>query len=182
MKYIKKIERVVEGWLKKAPHLPKSGKQWLAENVWWIALVGAIVYAISIMVGLSTLAFLGSINSVSSFYYVPGFTTWTAITTVFNLVFAISIGVLLALSVNPLREMTKKGWTLLFIVLLINIINIVVSAVLSFAQAVSVSGVFGIGGLMVSLLFGAIFAGVVAYFLFQIRPLFAHTTTAAKKK
>ena len=179
MKYIKKLEALVEGWLKKAPHLPKNVQKWLAENVWWIALIGAIAYGISILVGLSTLAFLGSVSN--TLYYVPGFATWTAITTVLNLVFAVLIGLLLAMSVNPLKAMTKKGWTLLFTVLLVNIVNVVISLVISFAKSLTLSGLLGIGGLIFGLIFSAIFVAIAAYFLFEIRSKFAHTTKAAKK-
>lgn len=181
-KYLKQLEGMIEGWLKKVPHLPKGGQKWLAENVWWIALIGAIAYGISVLVSLSTLAYLSS--TAYALYLVPGFGAWSTILTVVNLIFYVVLALLLALSIKPLKDMTKKGWTLLFMVLLVDIVALVIGSLLSFIQGISFSGtgVFAFTGLIFSLIFGGIFAAAVAYFLFEIRSHFAHVSKGAAKK
>lgn len=183
MKYIKQLEGIAEGWLKKVPHLPKGGQKWLAENIWWIALIGAIVYGISVLITFSTIYYL-QYAIVNTSYLVPGFATWTLIAAIEAIVFNIAAGLLLALSVNPLKAMTKKGWTLLFMVFLVNLVALVVGAVLGLIQGITFSGtgVFAFTGFIFSLIFGAIFAAIAAYFLFEIRSYFAHVTKGATKQ
>lgn len=180
MKYVRKLEAMAEDWLKKVPHLPKNGQKWLAENVWWIALIGAIAYGISIIVGLSTLAVLVAPPAYYAYYVAgPVFSGWAIVTTTIGLLFNLLAGLLLAISVSPLKEMTKKGWTVLFMLLLVNAVALVVTTLLNL---IGNFGILAFVGVLFSLVFGAIFLSIAAYFLFEIRSYFAHTTKGAKKK
>jgi len=174
MEYVKKLEKTVLGWLKNVPHLPASARKWLGDNVWWIVLVGVIFSAIAVLVAISGLfALIAALSAVSSVYYVTGFYTgFDLLRAVVSLVFLATIGIVLALSINPLKAKQKKGWVLLFLSLLINALSVVVTALLSFS-------VFGfIGGI----LFGAIGILIGAYFISEIHGEFEHKLKAKIKK
>jgi len=167
-----KVEQMIEKWLKAIPHLPKSGQRWLAENVWWMALVCAILSGISVLVLLNTLRELTSPVSFYGYVLTSTFTGWEIFTTIVSAVFVIITGLLLAVAVKPLRAIEKKGWTLLFMVSLVQAINVVVGAVLSLS----------VFGFITQVIFGAIGFAIGIYFLFEIRDHFAHVVTVAKVK
>lgn len=181
--YLKKLESLIEGWLAKVPHLPKNAQDWLAKNVWWVALIGAIAYGITVLVALGAISYLGA-PAPNYTYFVPGYAAWSVTFALIQVLFSVVVGGLLAFAVQPLRAQTKKGWTLLFFVLLVGIVELVVNSLLGFVRAVTFggAGIFALSDLLFTLLFGAIFAAVAAYFLFQIRSHFAHVTKGAKKK
>ena len=174
MELINKIEKTVLGWTKNVPHLPLVGQKWLADNVWWIALVGAIISGIAALFALSGLfALLAMLGGPSSVYYVYGnYSEIAVLTSVTSLVFLIINGILLALAVNPLKAKQKKGWVLLFLVLLVQAISIVINAVISFSVL----------GFIMAILFGAIGLAIGAYFVFEIHGQFAHAPKATIKK
>ncbi|MBX9704984.1 MAG: hypothetical protein K5Q00_01920 [Gammaproteobacteria bacterium] len=177
MEFIKKLETTVAGWVKNLPHLPPAGQKWLAHNVWWIALIGAIASGIAVLVSLFGILLGGA---AASYIYVvdPGFAAWVLLTGIVSLVFTTVRGLLLAMAVSPLQKMQKKGWVLLFISWLVNAVAVVVGAILS----LSVIGFIG------AILFGAIGLAISGYFIFEIHGQFAHsprvtkvTKTSAKK-
>lgn len=167
-----KIEQMIEKWLKAIPHLPKSGQRWLAENVWWIALIGAILSGISVLVLLNTIRELTSPVSFYGYVLTSTFTGWEIFISIVSAVFVIVTGLLLALAVKPLRAIEKKGWTLLFIVSLVEAVNVVLGAVLSLS----------VFGFITQVIFGAIGFAIGIYFLFEIRGHFAHIVVPAKPK
>jgi len=173
--YVSKLEQTVAGWLKTVPHLPVSGQHWLAENIWWITLVSAIISSISVLfavVGLFSI--ISVLSSIAVYSYAIGYTYtgWAVVTAVVALLFLALSTIVLWVAVKPLQLKTKKGWTLLFITLLIETASVVVNSVLSLSPFGIVSG----------LIFGAIGIAIGAYFLFEIRGQFAHQTKAAAKK
>jgi hypothetical protein len=169
MEFINKLETTVAGWVKNLPHLPPAGQKWLGQNVWWIALIGAIASGIAVLVSLFGLL-LGGV--AASYVYVidPGFATWVLISSVVALVFTVLKGLVLAVAVQPLKAMQKKGWVLLFIGWLIQAVAVVVGAILS----LSVIGFIG------SILFGAIGLAITGYFIFEIHGQFAHSPRVTK--
>jgi len=175
MEYIHKLETTVSGWVKNVPHLPVSGQKWLAQNVWWLVLIGAIISAISLLISLTTIAGLVAIiGTTSSFYYASeSILTLAILSSIVALVFIGLEGLLLALAVKPLKEQQKKGWVILFALLLLNVISTVVNAIFTFS----------VGGFIIGIIFGAIWLAIFAYFLFEIRGQFAHVTkTVGVKK
>jgi hypothetical protein len=176
MSYISKLEKMVAGWLKPVPHLPHAAQKWIAENVWWIVLIGAIASGISILVSLGAIfSYSAFIGSQATYYYVvspygPG---WL-LAAIVSLILSAVIVALLATAITPLKAMKSSGWDKLFIVLLVDALSIVLSAILSFNV---VSFIF-------TIIFGAIGLAIGSYFIFEIRSHFgagAKHHHAAKK-
>lgn len=169
MEFITKLETTVAGWVKNLPHLPPAGQKWLAQNVWWIVLIGAIASGIAVLISLFGLLLGGA---AASYVYVidPGFATWVLISGIVTLIFTTIRGLILAVAVTPLKNMQKKGWVLLFISWLVNALAVVVGAILS----LSVIGFIG------AILFGAISLAITGYFIFEIHGQFAHSARITK--
>lgn len=167
MKLISQLERTVRGWLKNVPHLPASARQWIGENAWWIAAVGAVVSglgALGLLLGVfETLSALN--NPYVAYYASSTFVTWVVIKSIVSLVFIAVTSVLLAVAISPLKEKQKKGWVLLFAAWLVSALSVVVSAVLTLNPF----------GLITNLIFGALWVALGGYFIFEIHGQFAHT-------
>jgi hypothetical protein len=175
MELITKLENLVGGWLKNVPHLPPAGQKWLGQNVWWIVLIGAIVSGIALLFAIGALfALIALLGAVTASYYgayaATGVTGLSIAAAIVALAFTIIRVILLAISVKPLKDMQKKGWTLLFIVWLVQVVAVVVGAVLS----------FNVASFLVSLILGAIGLAISAYFLFEIHAQFAHSPRVTK--
>ena len=174
MELINKLEKVLAGWLKSLPRLPRSGQKWLAENVWWLALISAILTGISILFSLgaigtyvsysASLASFGAYNYIAAASYASG---WL-ISTVISLIFSAIIVLLTAIAVNPLKAMKNRGWQLLFIIYLISAVEVVVNAVLTLSVI----------GFLFGIIFGAIGLIIGGYFLLQIKSYFGSTAKA----
>ncbi len=164
MASISKIEDIVGGWLKPVPHLPKGAQKWIAENSWWIVLVGVIISVISLLIGIGAIfTYLAVIASVSSSYYaVSPYGGGWIISSLLSLAISVLVIILLATAISPLKELKRKGWDRLFLVLLVDVVSVVLGAILSF----SVVGFIG------GIIFGAIGVAITAYFVFEIRSYF----------
>jgi hypothetical protein len=165
MELIRSLEKLVAGWLKNVPHLPPAGQKWLAENVWWIALIGAILSGIAALFSIS--AIMIAVSPAALLWAVPGFVAFAVISAIIGLVFNIVRAVLLGMSVTPLRELQKKGWVLLFLNWIVYALYIVVSAILSLLT-------LSFFGFFAGVIFGAIGLAISGYFLFEIHGQFAH--------
>jgi len=166
-KSIEKLEELIVDWLRPLPRLPESFKKWFSVNLWWITLVGAIAAALGLIFMIVSLITMFLIMSGTSTYFGYFYTTsfysgWDVFALIVSLIFMISTVVLAAMAVSPLKLGKKKGWTLLYYVLLLQTAAIVVNAVLTLSV---ISFVFNI-------IFGAICVAVGAYFLFEIRAEF----------
>jgi hypothetical protein len=172
MSAMTKFEDTIGGLLKPIPHLPTAGQKWIAENVWWIILVGVILSGISVLVSIggifTALAFLGAATSYFGYYGVQSYTGWWVLASVISLLFMIAVVVVSAISISPLKAMKEKGWSLLFLTLLISAVEIVVSVLVNFTV---VGFIFGI-------IFGAIGLAISAYFLYEIRSYFKSAVVA----
>lgn len=177
MEALSKLERTILGWLKNLPHLPVSVRQWLAENVWWFAVVGAVIIGIVALMLLT--AFSSNLSDLSSpvrsYYASPAFLEWLIVKEIVAFVFAVLLFIPLAMAVNPLRQKVKKGWVLLFTTWLLGIISIVANSILTLNPFYFVTNI----------IFGAICMVVSGYLLFEIHDQFAHVerskgTKAAK--
>ncbi len=166
MSRLQKLETLIEGWLRPLPHLPEDIRKWLANNIWWMALVAAFGSAIA------TLMVLGGIFAYMSFmgstpYYMGPYAVstygagwiWTAIIGFAFLAFATA---LYSRAVTPLKERRSAGWNMLFILLLIAAAKVLLDAVFTFSFFGFVFGV----------IFGAVGLAISAYFLFEIRSYF----------
>lgn len=172
MEFISKLESTVAGWAKNVPHLPAAGQKWLASNVWWIVLIGAIVSGISLLVALGSLfSLIAILGSYAGTYYVSTTaTTWAVVSGIVGLVFLALYGILMALAISPLKAGQKKGWNLLFTAWLLNAVSVVINAILT----------FNVVGFLIAIIFGAVFLAISGYFLFEIHGQFSAARTAKK--
>lgn len=162
MDYTRKLEKMIEEWLKPLPHLPTTWRNWLAKNVWWITLVGVILSVIGIFGLLAAASF---VSTTTSLY---GAAVYTAVATTHGGLWMLAIWVSLALlvvtvvieamAISPLKVQKKKGWDLLFLAYLVGVASGVIGAILNF-------DVF-------SLISTAIGAVIGAYFVFEIHSHF----------
>lgn len=173
MKQVEKVENLLAGWLKPLPHLPVSFTKWVAANIWWIVFVGVILSVIStlFMIGalFTIISLLGASTSFYGYYIAPAYTIWSVLASVVSIIFMVATVVLSAMAISPLKISRKKGWTLLFLVLLIQAVSAVVGAILSFS----------IVGFITGVIFGAIGVAISAYCLYEIRSYFGSGVKAA---
>jgi hypothetical protein len=159
----------LEQWLdetvnKKQPlQLPLSARAWIADNSWWLAIIGGVLSLWGAwsfwqighyLSGLNQLANEVARLSGSSYSTDLGVMWYVA------LIGLVIEGALLLLAVSPLKAHKKTGWDLLFYV---SLVNLVVGVVY-----ILVPG-YGLGSLIGSL----IGAAISWFFLFQIRSRFA---------
>lgn len=177
MEFVAKLENQISKWLKNVPHLPVNGQKWLADNIWWIVVVGAVVAGIAFLFTLgalfSAIALLGAVGDpIYGYYITSGVTGWAVVSTVVGLVFLAIQAIFMGLAVNPLKEKKHRGWRLLFFVWLISAVALVVDAILTLSP---VSFIF-------SLIFGAIGLAIGAYLIYEIRGHFIGSSAKGSKK
>jgi hypothetical protein len=156
MESLHKLESTVEGWLKPLPHLPADWRKWLAENVWWITLIGVILDG---FVALGIYQAATYVNQLTGFLAAVGVTNpgWT-FSMMVSLGLFVLTAVVMALAVSPLKAMKAKGWDLLFLASLVSIVASVFN--------------YGSGSLVTSLIGAAVGAVISMYFLFEVRSHF----------
>jgi hypothetical protein len=161
MDTVHKFEKQIEQWLKPLPHLPADWRKWLANNVWWIVLVGVIL---SVLGGLALIGAvftaMNAVTTVNTIYNSLGvnvgplYNGWWYASTIASLVFLAITVVIEAMAVTPLKAHDKKGWDLLFLTFLVGVLSTIVNVVLNITTYSVVGSVIG------------------AYFLFEIRSHF----------
>lgn len=163
MELVHKIERSLAEQYKKLPHLPAGGQKWLAENAWWLVLIGVIfsllgLIGIALALGLAAIGLgiagasvAGSSGAAAGFALGGLFMIITIVTSALFLVQT----VLMAMAISPLKKLHKKGWDLIFVVALLNAVTGIVIGILSANP--------------LSLLSQLLWAALGAYFLFEIR-------------
>jgi len=158
METVHKLESTFAKWYEKAPHLPKGGRDWIADNIWWIVLIGVIIGAMGIVGILAALllgtALLGVAGGV--FGIAAGSAITLAILTSFA--FTIAIIILHALAIQPLRAKQKRGWELVFVTMLLDIAMTILNLLF--------------GGHFSNFLQGLIGVAIGGYLLFEIRSHF----------
>jgi len=176
MSSINKLENKVEGWLKPLPHLPLAGQKWLAENVWWIVLVGLILSVIGalILIGalVSILPIILMTSGYAGYYGGSSYNLFWIVGSLVSLVFMFATIILTAMAISPLRQLKKKGWNLLFITLIVSGLSTVVNAIIN----------FNLFSFIPSIIFGAIGLAIGAYFLYEIRSYFKVEAKVVEKK
>lgn len=181
MESVHNLEKSIAEWYKNFAHLPLGLRKWLGENLWWLVLIGVILSVLAILPIIGALALVfglsGAAIGAAGIYGgydgavaggLVGVAMFAALVSVVGL---IVMAVVMALAVSPLKARAKKGWTLLFIVLLVSTAFGVLGSLIS----------FNIGGIIWALLW----AFVEGYFLFEIRGEFGPKPVAkpsAKKE
>lgn len=158
MEALRKLEGVIASWYKGLPHLPENFRQWLADNIWWLVLIGVILSLLVIIPSFGILLFGGAVLTVSygaASTYDGGVFTWL----LFSLLFIVADLVLSALAIAPLKAHKKLGWSLLFLVALLNVVSTVLAFIANFSFSGLISGLIGVA--------------IGGYFLFEIRDHFS---------
>lgn len=158
MELVKKLETMVAGWYAQAPHLSKSGQQWLAKNIWWIALAGAIIGTISLVFALFGVLFAGAVLSTFGGVLGAAVAVPLIIAAIISSAIAIVTVVITYIAVPLLKQGQKRGWTLIFITVLLQVVVLAVNLVLTLN--------------LFDLVWGVLFAAIAAYFLFEVRSYF----------
>lgn len=173
MNFIHQLEKTIAGWVKNVPHLPLESQRWLGRNAWSFAIAGVVLVAILILANI--VGMLGTISLMSAPLYAS--VSINADYLVLSLIragvvigFLAITGLILAAAVRPLRERNKKGWVLLFALLLLVAASVLINAILT------LNAVFFI----VTLLFGGLFIALGGYLLFEIHSQFAHPVKKEK--
>lgn len=158
-----KLETTVAEWLRLVPHLPNSARKWLANNVWWLAIISVVASVSGILIDiLSLMSYLniyGPINGPYATQYIGG----VIIVSMASVVFSLVITFLTVLAVSHLKVLRKKGWNLLFLILIVNAISAIVVAALSVIINQSLLG------FIIGVIVGGLVVAIEAYFLFEIR-------------
>jgi hypothetical protein len=166
MESLKNLETMIASWYKGMPHLPKNGQKWLAENAWWLVLVGVILGTFGILIVLLGTVIAGTLLAGFGGPVGAAIGGLAFILVLISLAFGILDMIISALAISPLKLMQKRGWSLLFLVALINVLSLLVSFLFQLN--------------LFSLIWGLIFAGAGGYFLFEVREYF-HAERTAKK-
>lgn len=174
MDQLKKLEKTVATWYKDVPHLPKSLTDWLADNVWWLVVIGVVLSIIGIVTIVPLLLFAfglsaGVATTLGSTYagYTTGFAgLWLGV--LISVTALVVTTVLELAAITPLKNKAKTGWLLLFAVAVINFVFSVVGDLVTL-------NIF-------SLVLSVLWAAVWAYFLFEIRGHFGVKHSTEKKE
>jgi len=166
MESLHKLENTFGNWLKPIPHLPTTWRKWMADNVWWITLVGVILSVIGVFVLIGTLlkalSFFGAATSFYGYYMTQSYSGWWVASSIVSILFIIVAAVITARAIKPLKAMDNKGWELLFLAFVVGLASSLVSIILNFSAL----------SFLPSLISAAISGAIGAYFLYEIRLYF----------
>jgi uncharacterized membrane protein YhaH (DUF805 family) len=159
MEFVNKVETRVADWYSKVPHLPVGFRQWLGTNIWWIMLVVVILSAI----GVLNILFFGALAAL--IVVGVGGPVGAALAGVASFLAVILIAatltetIIAAIAIKPLKDMQKKGWSLLLLALLVAAGFTVLTFLFSFEFS--------------SLVMSVLWIAVSGYVLFEIRDQFS---------
>lgn len=155
MQYVDSVADTTAKWMKDIPHLPKGFTKWLAENSWWLTIIGVVLSAFGI-IGLLTTMMAGSV--VLAAVGAVGLGGMFFVSTLVTLVgYGVSV-VAEAMAISPLKAMKKRGWDLLFFALLVSVALSIVGSLLT----VNIVGI----------LFSLIAAAIGIYVALELKPYF----------
>lgn len=167
MESIRKLEATVAEWYKNAPHLPKEVQKWIATNAWWIVLVGVVAGVFATLTVLSVTFFAGAILAGVGGAVGAAIGGLAIVAVLIGLFLSVVQLVLAAMAIQPLKALKKKGWDLLFIITLLDVVSLAVLLLLTF-------DIFGT-------IWGLLWVAVGAFFLFEIREYYAQGARSDKK-
>ena len=171
MDSINKLETMAVSWYKTLPHLPREFRNWLATNAWWLALIGVILGGLAVFSLISATFLVGAVLTGAAGIAGAAVGGVVLIAVIFSLALSVVDLVLIAMAISPLKEMKRRGWKLLFLTVLINVLSLAIHFVFTI-------DLFG-------LIWGLLMTAVGAYFLFEIRDEYkedAKTKHAQAKK
>lgn len=176
MDSVKKLEVLIQDWLKPLPHLPGDAQKWLANNVWWLVLVAAFGSAIAALMTMNGIfAYMNFIDNAPSyigFYVVSSYATGWIWNAVIGLLFLVAATALFWKAVTPLKEHRRLGWDLMFLVTLLGTVRAFIDAIFAFSFT----------GFLFGALFGFLGLASGAYLLLEIRSYFVKSAKIAHAK
>jgi hypothetical protein len=155
MQYVESVSTTVAKWMKDVPHLPKGFTKWLAENSWWLTIVGVVISVFGVF-GL-----LAAMTAGSALLVVVGAPALGGMFFISSLVSLVGIGISVVaevMAITPLKAMKKRGWDLMFFVLLVSVAMGILGSLLT----------ANVGGI----LFGIIGAAIGAYVILELKHYF----------
>lgn len=168
MDSLRKLEETVGVWYKNMPHLPKNGQRWLAENAWWIVLIGVILGVLGIFSLLSFVLAAGFVLAGVAGIAGAALGGFAIIATLVSIALGAADVVIAGIAISPLKSMQRKGWSLLFLTVVIN----VAALVLNFLFTINFFG----------LVWGLLVTAVGVYFLYEVRDYFVTAKAKPAKK
>jgi hypothetical protein len=155
MQYVDAVANTTAKWMKDVPHLPKGLTKWLAENSWWLAIIGVVLSAFGAL-GLLTTIMAGSAVLVA-----VGAVAYSGVFLVGALISLAGIAatvIIEAMAISPLKGMKRRGWDLMFLSLLVAVAFNIVGSLL----AMNIAGI----------LFALIGAAIGVYVALELKPYF----------
>jgi len=164
MELVRKIENKMSDWFKGLPPLPEGGREGLAKAFPWIALVIGILQLIAAWGLWNLTRTVDALNTYVNTYYqaATGTTASIGLSSTDKMVIYIGLivlvidAVILLLAFSPLSKRIRRGWDLLFLSALINLVYAVVS-------------IFINGRGFVSFIFSLLGSALGFYLLFQVK-------------
>lgn len=165
-KYIESIDKKLEKALRPLPSLPRKVVAVLSDYLWVLTAIGAVLMVLGILSSFyaisAYLSFMGNMSAYAGIYMQPVYSPLWLVSSILSIGFSALIAYLYFIAVAPLREMKAYGWNLLLVAFLVAGVQVVVNALLS----------LNVFGFIFSILFAAIFYGIGAYLLYQVKPHF----------
>ena len=172
---LQSLEKTIGGWYKNAPKMSDASKETLVKIWPWLALIGGVLYLLSAINLFRWANMANDINSeLNEFYRAIGasnvvesrFTMWIWLA----LAFIVVEGILLLVAYPKLKKREKKGWDLIFLVALLNVVYAVITLFMGYY-----------GGFF-SLLWNLLITAVVFWLLFSTREKYKGAHTPAPKE
>lgn len=168
---IAKLEAELVRWHQKLSfHLPAGFQKWLAENVWWIVIIGVIGSLIGIINFFRVVALRQDVvNYANQIGVSLAPSTTLSMAGVWVSIITLIIVVILQLrAISPLQHRKKIGWNLLFYAAAVSLLGTLVSGFIT--------------GNIITALVTVILSGAIAwFFLFEIRRFFVTTSKTIDK-
>ncbi|MBP7760564.1 hypothetical protein KA093_02110 [Candidatus Saccharibacteria bacterium] len=145
--------------------MPEGGRTWIANNVWWLALVGGVLSLLSAWNAYQATRYVSQLGAfVDEFARQYGTTTLSDSFgfTYYAAVVAMAVqGVLMLMAFQKLKVHQKAGWNLLFYS---SLISLVMGILYVFTPYYGVASMIGV----------AIGVSIGWWIIFQIRNKFTH--------
>jgi hypothetical protein len=173
MEALQKLEKSLEGLFKDLPSLPASAKKSLV-SVWpWIALVFGVIQ-LAVAWGLWRLMdtvqpYIDLTNQLSQYYGVTrvGYSSFDKTVIYLGIAVLVIDGIILLMAYSPLKKLQRRGWDLLFLGSVLNVLYAVVT-------------IFIDGRGFGSFIGGLIGSAIGFYLLFQIKDAYKGKSSVAK--
>lgn len=111
--------------------MSKQSRQAVADNLWIVAALLAVVAALSLSSALSLLSQAGHISIFGVSIFVPNIVL-IRLQQIITLIFAITEVVLFGLAISPLRRKQTRGWLFTAAGIVVTLLATVVTFILSF--------------------------------------------------